>query len=116
MPITVQSRTAGSDVTVLAIKGRMHLGTQLQDLEENVRKQVASGCRKLVLDLSEVEYVDSAALGMLMMGYGTMQEAGGKLHIAGTSERVLGTMRIAHADKVLPLFPDADQAVAAFLS
>lgn len=116
MPITVESRSLESNVTLVAIKGRMHLGTQLQDLEEAVRKQISGGCRKLALDLSGVEYIDSAALGMLMMCFGTMQEAGGKLHVAGAGERVLGTMRIAHADRVLPLFASTDEATAAFAS
>ena len=114
MPITVQSQSVEPDITVLSVKGRMHLGTQLQDLEETVRKQIAGGCRKLVLDLSGVEYVDSAALGMLMMSYGSMREVGGKFHIAGANERVMGTMRIAHADKVLTLFSDASEASSSF--
>ncbi len=110
MPISVQTRTIGADVTVLSIVGRMHLGTQLQDLEETVKKLVAGGCRKLVLDLSQVEYVDSAAIGMLMMANGSIQEAGGKMHIAGANERVLTTMRIAHADQVLSMVADVEAA------
>ncbi|MBI3208275.1 MAG: STAS domain-containing protein [Candidatus Solibacter usitatus] len=112
MPITIQTRSIDPDISVLTLAGRMHLGTQLQDLEDSVRKQIAAGARKLILDIAGVDYLDSAALGMLLMCSGVMEETGGKMALAGASAKVLQVMKVSHADKVLTLFPSCDDAAA----
>ena len=57
--------------------------------------------RKLVLDLTHVEFVDSAGLGIIMHAFGEMEQAGGHLRIAGANEQVRRLFTITHTGAIL---------------
>ena len=67
---------------------------------------------RIVLDLSEVTFVDSAGIGILVGCHGKVATAGGKLRMAGLTPRVLNVLRITKVDSILTL----DDNVAASLA
>lgn len=109
-----QIKTIEPDITVLPIKGRLNLGTNLTFLEIEIKKLIDGGTRKLILDLSELTYIDSAGIGMLMNMWGQSNKAGGKLAIAGASGTVAESFTIVHLDRVISVYPDVSAAAAAF--
>ena len=64
----IEERSAG-DVTVLDLKGKMTLGEGDELLKDKINSLLQQGRRKVVLNLEEVPYIDSAGLGMLLMQY-----------------------------------------------
>ena len=108
------TRTVEPDVTVFEISGRLTLGNRLIDMEDRMRKLVAQGTRKLVLDLASLEYVDSAGVGTLMMTAGLVREAGGQMVIARAQTRVAEVFRIVHLERAVPMFQDVDAACKSF--
>ena len=107
-----QTKTIEPEITVLPIKGRLNLGTNLTFLEIEIKKLIDSGAKKLILDLTELSYIDSAGIGMLMNMWGQANNAGGKLAVAGAKGAVAESFSIVHLDRVIPLFPDVTSASA----
>ena len=62
--------------------------------------------RKLVVDLTHTEIVDSAGLGVLMHIFGEMEQLGGEMRVAGANQRVAKMFHVTHTDGILVLDPD----------
>ena len=94
------------DITGISCYGRFTLGTRLSETEGLINSLIEKGTRKLVLDLTNVDFVDSAGLGILMHAFGEMEQRGGRFRIAGPKEQVLRLFEITHTKAILPV--DAD--------
>jgi anti-sigma B factor antagonist len=101
-------------VTIVGLKGRLTLGNQLVTTENKMRTLLEQSGTKCILDLSELDYTDSAGIGLIMMCAGTARSNGGQLHIAGPNDRVKKIFDIAHVGQVIPVFPDIPAALSAF--
>jgi len=94
------------DITVVSCAGRFTLGTQLRLTESMINTLLQKGVRKLVVDLTNTEIVDSAGLGVLMHLFGEVEQLGGKMRVAGANERIANMFHVTHTDGILAL--DAD--------
>lgn len=105
------SYTADPDITVATIEGRMNLGSNLMFLEGDLKKFVEGGTRKLILDMNNVNYVDSAGLGVLVGMAGMLRSVEGRMAVFGLQTRVSQIFEVAKIHRVLPVFPDANAAI-----
>jgi anti-sigma B factor antagonist len=71
---------------------------------------IEGGTRKLVLDLSGVDYIDSSGLGMLIYCFGQMEQSGGRMRVTGANGPVARVFEIANASRILQF--DSDLASA----
>lgn len=94
------------DISVVSCSGRFTLGTQLRLTESMINTMIQNGARKLIIDLTHTEIVDSAGLGVLMHVSGELEQAGGILRIAGANERVGNIFHVTHTDTILPIDKD----------
>jgi anti-anti-sigma factor len=94
------------DITVISCAGRFTLGTQLRLTESMINTLLQKGARKVVIDLTHTEIVDSAGLGILMHVFGEMEQLGGSLRVAGSNQRVANLFQITHTNGILALDPD----------
>lgn len=94
------------DITGISCAGRFTMGTRLSETEALIQSLLQQGTRKLVLDLTHVEFVDSAGLGIIMRTFGEMGERGGHFRIAGANEQAQRLFHITHTAAILPV--DAD--------
>ena len=94
------------DITGISCAGRFTLGNRLREMEGLVNSLIKDGARKLVIDLTHVEFVDSAGLGVIMHASGEMEHRGGQLRISGAREQVRRLFDITHTGAILAL--DAD--------
>jgi len=97
------------DVTVVELNGRLLLGNSLGYAENLVNRLIDGGTRKLVIDLTRLEHIDSSGLGMLIFSSGKMEQHGGQMRLAGATGSVARVFDVGHADRVLKL----DSSVAA---
>ena len=67
---------------------------------------------RLILDLSGIEFLDSAGLGVLMILYGNMKVRGGQLRIVAPGAKVLDVLKLTHTDSILPIDPTLEAALA----
>jgi anti-anti-sigma factor len=94
------------DITGISCSGRFTLGTRLSETEALIQTMIDRGVRKLVLDLTHVDFVDSAGLGIIMRVFGEMSHRGGQFRISGPHEQVKRLFDITHTSAILAV--DAD--------
>jgi len=94
------------DITVVSCAGRFTLGTQLRLTESMINTLIQKGARKLVVDLTHTEIVDSAGLGVLMHVFGELEQMGGEMRVAGPNDRVANLFQVTHTNGILALDPD----------
>ena len=110
MVTETKTRTIEPDITVLEISGTLHLGNTLIRTETAVKRMVEDGVRRLIVDLSGLNYIDSAGIGMLIGCAGAMDQAGGKMRIAGARGAVAKSFDVVKISKVVPLDGDVEAA------
>lgn len=104
------------DITVFAISGRLNLGNLLQSVESALRGLIDGGVRKLVIDLTALNAIDSSGIGMLISCAGQMDQLGGQMRLAGPPDPIARVFTIVHMDRIVPLDPDISAACASFSS
>lgn len=102
------------DITVVQIKGRLHLGNLLASAENSVKKLISDGARKVVVDLAELDYIDSAGIGFLVSCHGTMDSAGGMFRVSGAKGSVAKVFGIGKLDRLLLFDADLDASRSQF--
>ena len=86
----------------------------LADFSGAVMSLLASGDKRVVIDLSKVTYVDSATIGCLMDIYRQTTASGGELRLAGVNKRVETMLTMTGAHNFLKMFPDETSALQSF--
>lgn len=101
-------------VTVLDLSGRITLGEGSVALREAVRDAMAAGSKKILMNLADVNYIDSAGLGELVGAYTSVKNAGGELKLLSLSKKVKDLLVITKLLTVFDVKDDEKDAIAAF--
>jgi anti-sigma B factor antagonist len=96
---------------VVTLTGRMTLGMRLREIEGKLNHLIDGGTRVLVLEISGIEYADSAGLGLIMLLYGKMKTVKGSLRIAAAGHTLQQLFELTNTDKLLSLYPDRSSAL-----
>jgi anti-sigma B factor antagonist len=108
-----QARDAGSDVAVLIVGGEVDFEVSPQ-LKARLMRAIKDGARRLVLDLTDVTFIDSTAIGVLAGAVERLDEtAGGSLSVVCTHEKVIQIFEITGLDSVITVHPSREDALAA---
>ena len=110
MSLNIQKRRVGADVIVLAMAGRITLGREHQEVEWQVEDLLKEHEKKIILDLSELKYLDSTGVGILVMCSGKVRQAGGELSVVGAQGIVEQTLKMTHVDKIVTLYATVEAA------
>ena len=113
MSVKLSTRQVG-DVTVIDSAGRITLGEGASVFRDTVRDLVAKGDKKILLNLSDVTYIDSSGIGELVSGFTTVTNHGGVLKLLGLSKRVKDLLQITKLYTVFEVFDDEATAVRSF--
>ncbi len=113
MPLEISQRER-EGVAILDLRGRITVGEEASAMREQFRELVASGHNRAVLNLREVEYIDSTGLGALVMGHTTLRKAGGKLALEHLTGRSIELLVVTKLSTVFDVFDDEQQAVNSF--
>jgi anti-sigma B factor antagonist len=114
--LNIQKKQIEPDVTVLHISGRLTMGRACQDVEWHLEDLLKEQRTKVVFDLSDLKYLDSTGVGIVVMCSGKLRKSGGELRVAGAQGDVVATLKLTHVDQIVPLFPSCSEAVESFLA
>ena len=109
----IEERNVG-DVVVLDLKGKVTLGAGDELLKDKVNSLVNQGHRKIVLNLADVPYVDSAGLGEIVRTYTTVSKNGGSLKLLNLTKRITDLLAITKLLTVFETFDAESDAVRSF--
>lgn len=113
MSVKLTIRQVG-DVTVIDATGRITLGEGASTFRDTVRDLAGKGNKKILLNLSDVTYIDSSGIGELVSGFTTVTNHGGVLKLLGLSKRVKDLLQITKLYTVFEVFDDESSAVRSF--
>ncbi|MCL4402753.1 MAG: STAS domain-containing protein [Acidobacteria bacterium] len=113
MSLEIQEREH-EGIAVLDLKGRITAGTEAGLLREQVKALAAAGKGNVILNLKDVEYIDSSGLGALVISATSLRKAGGNVKLLNLNKRNLELLVITKLATVFDLFPDEQDAVNSF--
>jgi anti-sigma B factor antagonist len=109
--LTIATREAAGR-TVVSVGGEIDVYTAPR-LREEITELVAAGTYDLVIDMSEVEFLDSTGLGVLVGGLKKVRAHDGSLQLVCSQDRLLKIFRITGLAKVFVIHETAEAALAA---
>ena len=115
MSLKLTTRDA-NDIVVIDLSGRLTMGEACAALRDELRDQIDHGVRKVLLNLGEVSYIDSAGLGELTAAFTSMRNRGGALKLLNLTKRVHDLLQITKLYTVFDIYDDEKQALASFAS
>ena len=113
MSMKLTTREVGG-VSIVDLSGKITLGEGGVALRDEVRKLVAEGKKKIVLNLAEVNYIDSSGLGELVSAYTAVKNAGGELKLLSLTSKVRDLLVITKLVTVFDVKDDEASAVSSF--
>ena len=111
MPFQFDQDTLDSGVLVLTLSGAMTMGTYLKQFEWKVEELAKEQHQRIVMDMAQVSYLDSSAIGVLVGCNGLLLSSGGQLRLAGVTERVNTIFKMTGVDGLLLSSSTRDEAV-----
>jgi anti-sigma B factor antagonist len=109
----IDERKVG-DVTILDLKGKMTLGDGDELLRNKINSLIQAGAKKMVLNLGDVPYIDSAGLGEVVRTYTTVSRQGGALKLLNLTKRIQDLLSITKLLTVFETFDSEAEAVQSF--
>jgi anti-sigma B factor antagonist len=114
MQLRMSTRTVDG-VLVVDCSGRIVFGEESGSLRDNVKK-LLGGTPKVVLNLRDVNYIDSGGLGTLVSLYTTARNAGGALKLSSLTQRVDDLLQVTKLVTIFEVFENEQAAVQSFKS
>ena len=111
----IEERSTG-DVTILDLKGRMTMGEGDELLKDKINSLILQGRKKLVLNLGDVPYIDSAGLGEVVRTYTTVSRQGGSLKLVNLTKRITDLLSITKLLTIFDTYDSEADAVRSFTS
>ena len=102
------------DVSIVALHGRITLGEESSFLRNKIDQLISQGSAKILLDVGDVSYIDSAGLGELVSCFISVQNQGGILKLLNLEKRISGILQITKLHTVFEVYSDEAKAVASF--
>jgi anti-sigma B factor antagonist len=103
-----------SGVVVLDLRGRITLGEETEALREKVKNLVEAGHTRLILNLEEVNYVDSVGLSTLVASYTSARRQGGDVKLLRLTKRIHDLLQITRLSTVFETFDSLEDATRSF--
>jgi anti-sigma B factor antagonist len=113
---TDSSTRQADDITIVDFRGRIAFGDGNTQLRETLARCAAAGVNKLLLNLKEVDFVDSSGIGEIVKGHMAMRKHGGDLKLACLTKPVNDIFQATSLNKLLEIYPDEGSALRSFES
>ncbi len=113
MSLKLNTRHAG-DVAIIEISGKITLGEGSSAIRDAMRDAMAKGNKKILLNLSEVSFIDSTGIGELVAGFTSITNDGGSVKLLGLAKRVKDVLVITKLYTIFEIFDDEATALQSF--
>ena len=99
------------DVVIMDLSGRITMGEGTLIVRDQIKKLLDAGDRKFLLNLSDVDYIDSSGLGELVTSFTTVRNQGGQLKLLNLTRRVQDLLQITKLLTVFEVFDSESEAL-----
>jgi anti-sigma B factor antagonist len=101
-------------VEVVQINGRIELGEGSAAVRDVVRDLLGKGRKKILLNLADVDYIDSAGLGSLVSSFTSVRNDGGELKLVYLTKKVQDLLQMTRLYTVFDIYDDEEAALSSF--
>jgi anti-sigma B factor antagonist len=101
-------------VTVLDLSGRITLGEGSVQLREAVRDLISKGSKTMLLNMGDVNYIDSSGLGELVSAYTTAKNQGAQVKLLNLTKKVKDVLQLTKLYTVFDVYEDEASAISSF--
>jgi len=101
-------------ITVLDLSGKITLGEGSVTIRDAVRDVLATGSTKILLNLADVNYIDSSGIGELVSALTAVKNAGGQLKLLQLTKKVQDLLQITKLYTVFDIYDEEGEAIASF--
>ncbi len=101
-------------VAVVALDGRIVLGEESTALREKLKSLIAAGKKKIVLNMSEIDYIDSAGLGTLLAAHLNAKNSGASVRLCNLGKKFHEVMQMTKLLTIFDVYDTQAAAVASF--
>ena len=109
----IKERVVGG-VSILDLSGKIVLGEGDVQVKDRIKDLLSDGQRRILLNLADVNYVDSAGLGALISSYTTVRREGGSLKLVNLTKRIQDLLAITKLITVFETFDTEETALDSF--
>lgn len=109
----IEERSSGN-VTVLDLRGKLTIGDGDELLKDKINSLVQQGQVRILLNLADVPYVDSAGLGQMVSSFRTVTRSGGALRLLNLTARIKEVLTITKLLTVFDTYESESEALASF--
>lgn len=113
MQLKLNKRTVDG-ILAIHCNGRIVFGDESSMLRDDVKKAIADGAKRIVLNLGDVNYIDSGGLGTLVALHTTAHNAGGTIKLANLTKRVGDLLQVTKLLTVFEVHNSEYEALEAF--
>jgi anti-sigma B factor antagonist len=103
-----------SEVTILDLKGKITLGEGDEVLKDKINSLILQNRKRILLNLEDVPYIDSAGLGEIVRTYTTVSRQGGQLKLVNLTKRITDLLSITKLLTVFETFDTEQEALQSF--
>ena len=101
-------------VTILAPKGKIMGGPDSTELHEKLRDLIKNNTKRVIIDLAEVDWMNSTGLGILISGLTTMRNSGGELKLSRVTDKIQSLLVITKLVTVFESHDSVGEAIKSF--
>jgi anti-sigma B factor antagonist len=109
----IEQRTVG-DITILDCSGKITLGEGTMTVRNTVRDILKNNGKKIILNLADVNYIDSSGIGELVSTYTTVTNSGGQLKLLNLTKKIHELLAITKLLTVFHVLDNEQVAIASF--
>jgi len=99
------------DAVVISLLGEMMLGYEAQDFHDAIHNSLEKNKKKIVIDLSNLQFISSWGIGILIHGYTTVNNKEGNFFLAAVPDIVNNSLKKTKLDTVFTKFATIDEAL-----
>ena len=109
----IDERVVGN-VMILDVKGKITLGEGDEALRDRINQLISKEQKRILLNLADVPYIDSAGLGEIVRTYTTVKNKGGQLKLVNLTKRIIDLLMITKLFTVFETFETEPEALKSF--
>ena len=115
MPVNLEIHKREKEgVAILDMNGRLIVGEPATRMRETINQEVSQGSTKIILNLEEVDYIDSTGLGCMVICYTTLQKAGGTVKLLKLNRRNIELLLLTKLSTIFEIFGEEQDAINSF--
>jgi anti-sigma B factor antagonist len=104
-----------NNIVILQPKGKIMGGPDTSLLHDKLHEYIEQNKRQVVIDLAEVDWMNSTGLGILIAGYTTLRNHQGELKLANVTDKIQSLLTITKLVTVFEAYDSVDEAIKSFV-